>query len=283
MLAMTSRFSVTLIAFLGVLCAQSAPADPQAQMVRALATKHKSALVTLSLVVKLAAGGYQNQTEMEAEGVLLDASGLVVTTNSAVDPLAAYADMVDESGANINSRVTSVKIITMSGVEIPAKVVLRDKDLNLAFVRPLKKPQVTLSGVNFQSIASSQIGDPVYLLGRLGKTGNRSLEARTERIVGVMDRPRRFYVLDAFNGIYAGNVAFNERGQVLGLLTLRVPVGKARDSDTSLPIIVPARDVWEIARQAPQARDVRERGAEARPKPLQKQPHPQHSNSPRKK
>jgi hypothetical protein len=268
---MTSRFRIALIALMGVLGSTvAAHADPQAQMIRALAAKHKTSLVTLSLVVKLAAGGYQDQAEMEAEGVLLDASGLVVTTNSAVDPLAAYADMLDASSGAVSSRVVSVKIITISGAEIPAKVVLRDGDLNLAFVRPLKKPSVALKGVNFQSAATAQLGDPIYLLGRLGKTGGRNLEARAERVVGIMERPRRFYVLDAYNGIYAGNVAFNEQGQPLGLLTLRTPVGKARDNDANLPVIIPARDVWEIAKQVPQAKDVHEASTPARPKPSAK-------------
>jgi hypothetical protein len=262
---MLFRFLAAALALL--LFAPASRADAQAQMIRALAAKYKPSLVTLSLVVKLAAGGYEDQSEMEAEGVLLDASGLVVTTNSAVDPLAAYADEVDASGAAISSRVTGVKIITSSGAEISAKVVLRDKDLNLAFVRPLKKPGVPLRAVNFQSAATAELGAPIYLLGRLGKTGNRSLEARSERVVSVMERPRRFYVLDAYNGIYAGNVAFNEQGQPLGLLTLRLPAGKARNNDTSLPIIIPARDVWEIARQAPQARDVHDASTPTRPKP----------------
>ena len=238
-------------------CSPTAFADAQAQTIRALAAKHKASLVTLELIVKLSAGGYEDQSEMEAEGVLLDSSGLVVTTNSAVDPMAAYAEDVEGGGASIASRVTSVKILIAGGAEIPAKVVLRDKDLNLAFLRPLKKPSVKLQGVAFANAGAAQIGDPLYLLGRLGKTGNRSLEAKSARIVSVMERPRKFYVLDAYNTIYTGNVAFNEAGQPLGILTTRNPVGKARYKDSSLPVIIPARDILEIARQAPQASAVR--------------------------
>lgn len=227
-------------------------------MIRALSDKYKPSLVTLSLVVKLSAGGYSDQSEMEAQGVLLDGSGLVLTTNTAVDPMAAYADEAESYGSSMTSRVTSVKILTSSGAEIPAKVVLRDKDLNMAFLRPLSKPKVKLTGVNFQSAAKAQIGDPIYLLGRLGKTGNRSLEVKTERVAGIMERPRHMYILEAFQMIYAGNVVFNEQGQPLGFLTLRNPVGKARQNDRALPVVIPARDVWEVARQAPQAKDVKD-------------------------
>lgn len=242
-----------------LLLGASVQADIQGQMIRTLAGKYKPSLVTLSLIVKLSSGGYEDQTEMEAEGVLMDSSGLVVTTNSAVDPLSAFSDEDGPGGAaSMSSRVTSVKILTASGAEIPAKVVLRDKDLNLAFVRPLKRPNVKLQGINFQYSGTAQIGDPVYLLGRQGKTGNRSMEAKSERVVSVMDRPRRFYVLDPYNQIYLGNVVFNEKGQPLGFLTLRVPAGKARMREHSLPVIIPGQDVVEVARQAPQAKDVKE-------------------------
>jgi hypothetical protein len=269
-----AAFTLAVVLFCPIV-SPVARADAQAQMMRALAAKYKPSLVTLSLIVKISSGSYADQSEMEAEGVLLDGTGLVVTTNNAVDPMAAYAD--ESAAATLSSRVTSVKILTAAGVEIPAKVVLRDKDLNLAFIRPLKKPDVKLSGVSLQNGGGAQLGEPIYLLGRLGKTGNRSLEAKCERVVSVMEKPRRLYALDAYNAIYVGNVAFNEMGQPLGILTLRVPIGKARNNDSNVPVVIPARDVWELARQAPQARDVKDaRPAKTTPaapiKPASKKP-----------
>jgi len=253
------RFATFCFLTAAVLLPAAAPrADPQAQMVRALAAKYKPSLVTLSLVVKLSAGGYEDQSEMEAPGVLLDSSGLVVTTNTAIDPAAAYGGGAEELGAGMSSRVVGVKILTTDGQEIAAKVVLRDKDKNLAFVRPLKKPAKKLSGVNFQNQNSAQMGDPIYLLGRQGKTGGRAVEGIITRTVSVLDKPRRLYVLDAFAYLYVGHLAFNEKGQPLGFLTQRMPIGKARVTESSLPVIIPARDVWEVAQQAPQAKDVKE-------------------------
>jgi hypothetical protein len=248
----------------GVLPLQSCRADATAQMVRALSAKYQASAVTLSLVVKIGSGGAESQTEMEAGGVLLDASGLVVTTNTGIDPMAAYATEVEQYGAAMTSRVAGVKILLAGGVEIPAKVVLRDKDKNLAFIRPLKKPSVKLAGISFSGDATAQIGDPIYLMGRQGKTASRALAVKAERVLSVMDKPRRFYVLGESNSSSVGFVAFNEKGQPLGLLTLRFPIGKARYSESNLPVIIPARDVLEVARQAPQAGAVR--GSESTPK-----------------
>jgi hypothetical protein len=209
---------------------------------------------------------------MESGGVLLDSSGLVVTTNTGIDPMAAYAQEAEQYGASMTTRVVGVKILLAGGTEIPAKVVLRDKDKNLAFVRPLKKPSVKLSGISFDTAAAAALGDPVYLLGRQGKTAGRALQARAERVTSVMDKPRRFYVLGESNSSAVGFVAFNEKGQPLGLLTLRFPIGKARYSESNLPVIIPARDVLEVARQAPQAKDVREGGSTPSAKPAKPAP-----------
>lgn len=245
----------------GVLPARSARADAGGQMIRALAAKYQASAVTLSLVVKIGTGGGETQTEMEAGGVLLDSSGLVVTTNTGIDPMAAYAQEAEQYGAAMTTRVVGVKILLAGGTEIPAAVVLRDKDKNLAFVRPLKKPSVQLTGISFATDAVAELGDPLYLLGRQGKTAGRALAARATRVVSVMDKPRRFYVLDNTHESAVGCVAFNEKGQPLGLLTLRFPIGKARYSEGNLPVIIPARDVLEVARQAPQAKDVRATGS----------------------
>ncbi len=256
---------ILLFVTLGVLPIAGCRADATSQMVRALAAKYQASAVTLSLVVKIGTGGGESQTEMESGGILLDDSGLVVTTNTGIDPMAAYAQEAEQYGAAMTTRVVGVKILLAGGVEIPAKVVLRDKDKNLAFVRPLKKPSVKLTSISFATDAAAQIGDPLYLMGRQGKTASRVLEIKVERVVSVMEKPRRFYVLGDSNSAAVGFVAFNEKGQPLGLLTLRFPIGKARYSESNLPVIIPARDVLEVARQAPQAKDVREAGSTPKP------------------
>ena len=266
------KLSVVLVFALGVLPLQACRADATAQMIRALSTKYQASSVTLSLIVKIGSGDSESQSEMEAGGVLLDASGLVVTTNTGIDPMAAYAQEAEQYGAAMTSRVVGVKILLAGGVEIPAKVVLRDKDKNLAFVRPLKKPGVKLTSISFANDAGAQIGDPIYLMGRQGKTASRALEMRAERVASVMDKPRRFYVLNNSNADAVGFVAFNEKGQPLGLLTLRFPIGKARYSEGNLPVIIPARDVLEVAKQAPQAGAVREAGSTPKSKPAPAKP-----------
>lgn len=271
------RKSVCLVA--GVLAgllfaAQPGRSDAQGEMMRSLAARYQPCLVTLKMVIKSSMGMGDNQSEIEAEGFLLTSSGLVVTTNMSIDPMAAYSSaMGEEGGGGFSSSVTSIKILTAAGEELPARVVLRDKDTNLAFVRPLNKPRHALSAISFNGpgTGTARLGDPVYVLGRQGKAGGRNVEIKAARIVSTMQKPRLRYLLDPYTYIYMGNVVFNERGQPLGLLSMRIGRmgrGGNRPSDGFVATVIPAADVWEVARQAPQAKDVPVGVSPARPKPV---------------
>ena len=247
-------------------------ADAQGNMVRALTAKYGAGIVTLQLVLKSAAGG--EQAQLETDGIVLDANGLIATTNTAIDPTSAYSSMMgEEETQGMATSVVSIKIRLSSGEELPGRVVLRDKDRNLAFVRPLRRPTRPFVAVNFKGTHIAKMGDMVYLLGRMGKAGNRQNESKIERVTGVVEKPRRLYVLDTGTYSYLGNVVFNESGQPLGILSVRiVRSGRANlgASGTILVVVIPAADVWEVALQAPQAKDVRQ--PRAQPKTTPKKP-----------
>jgi hypothetical protein len=265
-------FIATLLGFLTV---HTSPvrADAQGDMIRALSAKYSASVVTLQLVLKSSAGGESDQSQLEADGIVIDPSGLVVTTNTAIDPASMYTGVMGEEYAGrISSTVVSARIRLASGEEIPARVVLRDKDRNVAFMRPLRRPSKPLAWVNFRGSNGARMGDPVYILGRLGKSGSRSSEATVQRVVSVIEKPRRLYVLENNAYSYLGNVVFNESGQPLGLMSMRVVRGgrSFSASESFLAIVIPANDVWEVALQAPQASAVRD--APPTPRPAAKPP-----------
>lgn len=242
----------------------SARADAQGDMMRALTSKYSASVVTLQLVLKTAAASGGQQAKLEAGGIVIDPSGLIATTNTAIDPTSMYASMMGEEYARgMATSVVNMKIVLASGEEIPARVVLRDKDRNLAIVRPLQRLARPLTSVNFKGNNTSRLGDVVYFLGRLGKAGSRQPQITSQRVVGLVEKPRKFYVLDSSAYSYLGDVVFNEQGQPLGLLSMKMTtVGRSMTgSDSILAIVIPTSDVWEVALQAPQAKDVHERKA----------------------
>jgi hypothetical protein len=249
---------------LSLMGARPALADPPAEAARSVVTKNKGAMVTLSVVVKFSGGdfGGDSNSDMEATGFVIDPSGLIVTTNMAIDPAASMASLgADMSEMKFTSKVLSVKIITASGEEISGKVVLRDTDRNLAFIRPSTPPATPMPFVDLKAAAKAQIGDPIFILGRLGKSANRGPDLRMQRIIGVVERPRTLYVLDSDMMQSIGTAIFNETGAPLGILTVKISAARRRSfsmSDSFMPIIIPAEEVLEVGAQAPQAKDVKD-------------------------
>lgn len=242
----TRSFLLALTLLLPLLPAR---ADDAAQRLRAVAQKYAPSIVTVAVVISRGESG--QQIEIEAEGVVIDATGLVATTNTAIDPTSMAGD---SDGSGIVTNVTGAKIVLPEGGEIPARLVLRDKDRNLAFLRPLRPLKLPALPFALAKGTAAQ-GDAITLLGRLGKAGGRAPSVESARLLAVMKRPRTLYVLPITYLSRLGEVAFNDAGQLIGLVSLRVlPSRRAsfNQTDQYIAAIVPAADVWAIARQAPQ-------------------------------
>jgi hypothetical protein len=201
-------------------------------------------------------------------GIVIDSTGLVVTTNSAIDPMAMLAAAMDEDSRDeITTKVVSARMLTADGDEIPAKVVLRDSDRNAASLRPITAPASPMSYVDLKTAGTARIGDPLFIVSRLGRIASRSLQVQAPRVTSLMERPRTLYIADTMGRTMAGNLACTEQGTPLGIVTMRVGSGGSRTrslflpSNRFLPVILPADDLLELARQAPRAKDVKERDA----------------------
>src|SRR5262249_27425660 len=111
----------------GLAPVQAVRADPTADTARSLLEKYKDAVVTFNVVIKVSGGplGEEQNTELEAQGFVLDATGLIVTTNAAIDPVSMFANFpgAQDELSKVTTKVVSVRILRPNGDEIPAKVV----------------------------------------------------------------------------------------------------------------------------------------------------------------
>lgn len=246
--------------------------DP-AEAGRAVLKKYQDAIVTVKLVVnvRMSFSGQNQKHESKSEtvGTMIDASGLTVISLSAIDPSGTFNQLMGQrmrrGGQNmefdIESEVSDVKLVLADGTELPAIVVLRDKDLDLAYIKPTEKPTAALPHVDPAGDVTPRVLDVVITLHRLGKVANRVATVSLERINALVDRPRPFYVLGAGQGSSGvGSPVFTLDGQLLGLVLIRTvaPEGEANlsamfsgpGSIGLLPIIVPTADIREGASQA---------------------------------
>jgi hypothetical protein len=239
------------------------PADELAEKGRDIFNKNQHAVVTVQVVLKMSYSGTarSSETRQEITGTVVDPSGLTVLALSAADPSEMYQRMMAEQSSQykLEAEVTDLKILLDDGTELPAEIVLRDKDLDLAFIRPKSKPASPMAAVDLAKSAPAQLLDEVITLNRLNSAAGRAYAASVERISGVIQKPRTFYIPDStMTSTTLGSPAFSLDGKIVGLLVMRAVNAKGggnrnyRDNMTS--IILPADDILKAAKQAPEAK-----------------------------
>src|SRR5690606_32391402 len=120
-----------------------------------------------------------------------------VMSLSALDPGAMMSRIIGgaqqgEDRMSIVSEPTDDKIRLADGKEVAATIVLRDQDLDLAFIRPTVKPAAPLTAINLADAASPSVLEDVVVLGRLGRVGGWAPSAFLYSVAAIMQRPRTF-------------------------------------------------------------------------------------------
>lgn len=261
----TSRWAFGLTAAL--LLADASAAEPQDLKAKAreVLERYQDAVVNVKIALKLKSmrSGQQMQSQdqqLEVTGTIIDPSGLVVVAESETDPGAMMKAMSGGrlQGMDIESEVGEVKIILKDGKEIAGRLLMRDKDLDLAFIAPLERG-LTFTHVALEKGKVPELFDDVLLLGRLGRNLDRAPAVTADRIRAIVNKPRTFYVcadtLTALTGGF-GCPAFDATGKPIGLLVMRRgPAISANGSMSSAfssmtPVVLPCEDIAEVAQQA---------------------------------
>lgn len=226
--------------------------------------KYSDAVVTVSMAIKMQMN-MEGRTEsgdikIEVNGTIVDPSGLTVVSLFETSPEDAMARMggEDDSASKVSAETRDVKIRLGSGTEIPAKVVLRDRDLDLAFIRPIQKPSAPLPFVDLAVATKLNPLDQIIALDRLGKLARHLSAVRIDRIQAIIDKPRTLYVPTHESLKPAlGTPIFGPDGKVAGIMVVRLATASSQDQGSSsedryLFVALPAEDVLEIAKQAPE-------------------------------
>ena len=252
--------SVLLLTGLAVRC----PADEVSEKGREIFNKNQHAVVTVQEVLKISSGGgggRSNESKQDLTGTVVDATGLTVLALSACDPSEMYQRMMGEdySRNRVETEITDMKMLLDDGTEVPTEIVLRDKDLDLAFIRPKTKPASPMAVVDVSKSAPAQLLDQVITLNRLNSAAGRAYAASVERVSAVIQKPRTFYIPDStMTSTTLGSPAFALDGRLVGVMVMRAVNAKGSSSrnyrENMTTIILPADDIAKAARQAPEAK-----------------------------
>ena len=247
------KFIAPLAALLLPLSAASGPLKEKAN---ALLTQYKDSTLFVSAVVSIevTAGDMPTQKEekkMEVIGTVINKDGLIVAPLSTLDAAATM------DGRTVNtpkgplklsakSEIKEVKIIMPDGSEADAKVVLKDVDLDLVFIKPDKKAD-NFTPINTADSAPIALLDDVIVLGRLGKDLNREAMIITGEVISVVKKPRVFGKITA---PATGMPVFNDQGKFIGIGINRLSSKGATDGNVAgSAVLLPAADLLESASQ----------------------------------
>jgi S1-C subfamily serine protease len=241
----------------------SSRADEVASKGREILKQHQHAVVTVQAVMKITMPGAAKSTEnrQDLTGTVVDPSGLTVLALSACDPTEMYQRMMAGEAAKykLDIEVTDLKMLLDDGTEIPSEIVLRDKDMDLAFIRPKAKLTTPMAAVDLAKASAVQVLDQVITLNRLNSAAGRAYAVSVERISAVIQKPRTFYIPDSsMTSTTLGSPAFAPEGTVVGVFVMRAISAKGSASrnyrDSMTTIILPADDILKAAKQAPEAK-----------------------------
>ncbi len=268
---------------LGALCcalcmctvfASPVAADEVAVKGRQILETNKAAVVTILLVLKQKVSfpgspSRDSESIVEATGTVISPDGLTVVSLSLTDPTSLLDKMMagtPQAGRfKMETELRDAKILLGDGTEIPAEIILRDKDLDMAFVRPLEKQETPFAYIDISDPGEPDYLDQVISLNRMGKVAGRAYSASVERIDAIVRKPRTFYIpgKDA-TSTGLGSPAFTIDGDFIGVFLIRAIKNTGGGGSRSMfggsssnitTVILPAIDIAEAAEQAPPFED----------------------------
>ena len=207
--------------------------------------------VSVTAKVEMSVGGRSippQEQKLEALGTVIDENGLTVLSLNQVDPTANILSRLRSPGASVNVNYTEVFILMQDGTEVAARFLLKDSDLDLAFVLPFQDDDSNSDDVIFSKVPEMvkddeypMILDEVVSIGKLKQTLYRQSTLRRGSVNAVISKPRQYFVIE---NTIPGTPVFDKKGKWLGVV-----VYKMFGSRPSEIVTLPSQDILEIAEQ----------------------------------
>jgi len=260
-------------AAIGALAAASAVwAGPAAEeAVRKALEAWSGAIVPVSAVIKIEAAGMPGGSQerpVEMFGTVVGPNGLTAVSATSLSPLNNMGEGIEMGGVRPVTSVSRIRIRLAEGVEIAARQVLTDEEMDLTFLAPEPEDGKPLPAfpkpIEFARDAAPGIADEILTLGRAGQMFNWAPVIGRAQVLGIVESPRRLYLLaGAFLG-GVGTPLLTSEGRPFGLIVLRREPAEARPGEAPYRqaiVGLPAEDVAEALAQALRAAETPKKNA----------------------
>jgi hypothetical protein len=220
---------------------------------------YDKAIITLSAVIKIEIKGSESSGQEQRThclATIVDPSGLSVAPLTNLAPSMHFSR--GGRSYDLSCQVQEVKYRLSEGTEVPARLVLKDEDLDLAFLAPLKpldkanQAKTTFVPLS-ESTSQPEMLDSTILVSRTSEDLNYIPTLVLGRILSLVSTPRTCYISSS-GGL--GVPVFNDQGKLLGIICRCV---KAEGSDGTSSIrasgvlsqlILPVADILRLVPQA---------------------------------
>ncbi|MFN7021357.1 MAG: serine protease [Phycisphaerales bacterium] len=161
--------------------------------------------------------------EAEITGLMIEADGLVLCSNTKMGGFMAMMSAMRGGGFNANP--TDIKVLSGDDTEgLKGRIIARDTDLDLCWIRidDEKAKGRTFAALDLKASATPALGDKLYAVQREGKFFDHALVVSEGRVGGKARKPRPLIIPSGI-GIDLGMPAFNGEGKLLGVAVLQMP------------------------------------------------------------
>ncbi|MGC9054662.1 MAG: hypothetical protein ACP5KS_12365 [Candidatus Hydrogenedens sp.] len=226
-------------------------ADEIAEFGRKIFQQYSSSVITVRANLLITTSDGEEESVGQCTAVLVKPSGMAILALSALDP----SILIDQELRNtINIRIASIKMILKDEKEIPAEVLLQDKERDVMVIQAKESIPEDLVKISLEKedIAVPQLLDPLLLIMQHGKVARRSHSATILRVESIIDKPFLFYTLSQSRSFdILSSPLFSMDGKFVGMGTLRV-VQEWKDEveNNSLIIILPAGQIVPLVKEA---------------------------------
>jgi S1-C subfamily serine protease len=213
-------------------------------------------LATVKLHVNV--GGREQSADQaaQANATVLDSTGLTVLSLSTLQPDDVITRTLSQRVApgtkvDVTSEPSDIRMHLGDGRELPAKLVLRDEDLDLAFLRPTDPPATPLAYVDAPS-ATPSLMDLVTIVQRTGEATGWTTAGAFGTVQLIIEKPRTYYQIAILTtgGSGLGSPLFDVAGHFVGIVVMRQTGVKGAVT----PGVLSADDIRDVAKQAPPAK-----------------------------
>jgi hypothetical protein len=261
--------SIALITALNVLfVSRVAPAADVAPRAREILSRSQGSLISISALCKLdlgAAAGISSRLGALAEaqeasciGLVIDASGLTVASYSALNPMERVAGAIkvrvgsDGDTLKVKTDLSRIQMRLDDGTDVPGRMVLKDKELDLAFIIPDPKEGETVPPFTPLKLSPDGVAkelDDVVAISRHAKDLGYQPIVTVGQVSSVVKKPRTMYDLSV--APRAGSPVYLPDGRLLGLTVAFG--GEGLGSSAREMLVLPASEVVKLADQARKA------------------------------